>query len=44
MLKLPRVAHAGLRGPDVLAYSRVYRSLNIRTRKQTRYFGCAYGG
>lgn len=39
MLELPRVCHVGLVGPDVLAYSRAYRAIGIRTRPQTRYFG-----
>ncbi len=39
MLKLPRVCHAGLRGPDVHAYSRVYRSAGVRHRKPTTFFG-----
>jgi hypothetical protein len=38
-LTLPRVCHAGLSGPDVRAYSRVYRGLGIRQRRETRFFG-----
>lgn len=38
-LTLPRVCHAGMRGPDVLAYSRTYRRLGIRQRDATRFFG-----
>lgn len=38
-LTLPRVCHAGLHGPDVRAYSRTYRRLHIRLKRETNFFG-----
>lgn len=38
-LTLPRICHAGLRGPDVLAYSRTYKQLGIRLLPATDFFG-----
>ncbi len=39
MTRQPRIAHAGQHGPDIKAYSRTYRRLNIRHRPVTRFFG-----
>lgn len=39
MIKQPRTAHAGIRGPDIKAYSRTLRRVNIRHRPVTRFFG-----
>lgn len=39
MIHLPRECHAGLQGPDVVAYSRIYRHLHDRRRDPTRNFG-----
>lgn len=39
-LTLPRVAHAGLRGPDVMAYKRTLHRIGIRPQSnETTYFG-----
>lgn len=36
---LPRYCHAGLNGPDVTAYSEIYRRIHLRDRPKTRHFG-----